>query len=105
MQQQNWHRAAAGAALVDEMEPDAIDVGTEMVEGIETVLLLLPVERVAPIVAKLCKEFRVGAILPTRAFDDVGPARSTQPVLEIVQDRSLHVDVKRADGHDLTALC
>ena len=104
MHQQNWYRAGTAAPLMNEMDPDAIHVGTEMPEGIQISLLLLPVERVAPIVAKLLQILRIGAILPTSAFDAVRPARSTQAVLYIVQDRSLHLDLKRLDGHDMNSL-
>src|SRR5439155_281741 len=64
------------AALVDEMDAYAIDVGAKLRILIELRLLCSPVERVLPVVHQLLQIPYVRAIVPACSLHFVGPARA-----------------------------
>ena len=61
------------------------------------VFLRAPVELGAPVLAQLLEVLEVGAVVPTRAGDLVGPACACQPVAEIVEHRVGNLDAERPD--------
>ena len=55
-----------------------------------------PVELRLPVVAQLLEIRQVGAVVPTAVRDLIGPARTRQPVAEIVEHRVGHLDAERS---------
>jgi hypothetical protein len=60
--------------LVDEVDAHAVQVGLEVVEGVEVAFLSAPVELVGPVGEHLPEVGEVGALLPGLAWCGVGPA-------------------------------
>jgi hypothetical protein len=93
-------------AHVDEVDADVVDVGLEVRELVERLLLLSPVVTFPPIREQFPEVVDVGACVPPRAFDLVRPPGIRQPLLQVGQQVRRDVDLKRPDvivWHDFLA--
>ena len=84
-------------ALVDEVDRDAVDLGGELWELIESPLVLPPVVGSAPVLGQLPQVTNLHAVVPPGAGDLLGPARPGQSILEIHDHGLLDVDLERFD--------
>ena len=87
-----------------EMQPLTVDIGRELVESIELGLDPAPVEAVDPIIDELFEIARVGAELPRRSDEGLGPARPAQTAIQVVEHRIGNRDLERLHqrvGHEV----
>ena len=75
--------APALAALVDEVNADAIDGASVVVEGRQFLQLRLPVELIFPVLTQPLHELEIDAVRPARAAYFIGPAGAGQAQAEI----------------------
>lgn len=87
------------AALVDEVEAEAVDLSAEVGEPVDGFLLCAPVEPVLPVVNELLHVGQVRAVVPARARDLVGPAGPRQALAQVVESRLRDFDFERFDAH------
>src|SRR5689334_11385541 len=97
MSQDDRERMGAGAALVDEMNPDAVHRGPKLREPVDRLLLPAPVERRRPVLDEpaqlaLCRP-QCPAVL-----DLVRPARPPQAILQVVECVLRYVHAERVDA-------
>src|SRR5271166_7198243 len=84
---------------MEEVDADAVHNVAEVVERGDERYLRLPVEVFAPVLADFLERPEIEAVLPAGAGNLVRPARSRQPLAQIVY-RSLRIwDGKRFDRH------
>ena len=88
-------------ARVDEVHLRAVDVGEEVRPPVEPRFLRAPVELVPPRLAQVLEVREVGAVVPRRAGNLVGPPRAREPVAQVVEDLLRHLDAERTEvfGH------
>jgi hypothetical protein len=65
---------AASRPLVDEVDPDPVELGAEVRERVQFSLLRAPVVLAGPVREQLAQVLEVGALLPSGARRRVGPA-------------------------------
>jgi hypothetical protein len=81
------------------VQADAVDVDAVLVEGVQPVLDLPPVELVAPVPDEPAQGTGPGAALPV-VGDGVRPADVGQPAAQVVEDGLRDVDQKRFHDPD-----
>src|SRR5207244_13069132 len=64
---------------------------------VEALFLGAPVELRAPVVAQVLQVEEVGAVVPARARDLIGPARARQALAQVVELRLGNLDAERRD--------
>src|SRR5215831_14116396 len=104
MRQQNRHGSIAFAPFVNEMYADAIHHRPEMVEEIQALFLLPPVESIPPISAQLLEIMRIGSRIPSGIRNAIGPARAGQTLLKVIQHGLLHVDLIALHRHGSSSI-
>ena len=97
VQEHDGHGIFALPPLMDEMDANAIDLGAEVSELVDGLLLRPPVELILPVVAKLSHVVQVGAVVPASTCNLVRPAGAGEAVGEIVEDRLGDVDGEGLD--------
>ena len=73
----------------------AVDVGEEVRPAVEPLLLRPPVELRLPVLAEVAQVLEVGAVVPRRVRDLVGPAGARQAVAQVVEHGVGHLDAER----------
>src|SRR6185312_984927 len=86
--QRNGRRSLA--ALVNEVNADAIDGAPVVVEGGQFLQLCFPVELILPVLTQPLHEVEIDAVRPARAGYFIGPAGAGQAQAEIF-DRSFGI--------------
>jgi hypothetical protein len=81
---------AADCALMHEMDPDAVDVGAKVVEGIQPVLLRAPAETVRPVSEEILQVQQIRALLPWRGRGFLWPPRVPNPGAQVRDDLIAH---------------
>ena len=84
MRHDQGHGVGADAALVDEMNVQAMHQGLVMVPAIELGLLGAPIKIRAPVVDQLFEVTQVAAIVPPRARNLIGETGVLQTPAQIV---------------------
>jgi len=69
--------AAASRPLMDEVDRDASDLGAELRERIELLLLCSPVKGVLPVVYQFLEVRSIRAVIPACSFYLIGPASAS----------------------------
>ncbi len=87
------------ASIVDEVEALAIEIGAEMRQAVQDLLLAAPVELGAPVLDEIPQVGQAGAIFPTRSRRLVAEPGPVQPVPQVVESLPIHVDAVRVDSH------
>src|ERR1700722_4901239 len=82
---------------MDEVDRLAIDLGLELAERVESLLLGTPVVGVPPVLDQFAEVVDRHAVLPSGPVDLVGKACVLQAMAQIVEDRVFNLDVKRFD--------
>src|SRR5207253_11235695 len=72
----------------------AVDLGVPVRPLIEARFLRRPVELGSPRLAQIAQLRKVGAVVPARAGDLVGPARPSEPLPKVVEHRRRDLDPK-----------
>jgi hypothetical protein len=85
VQQHDGHGVRSARALVNEVDVEALDLGEEMVEPVEIRLGGIPVKTGAPVLRELLQIGEFDAAKPPSWRDFVGPARSVEPIVEVVE--------------------
>ena len=80
-----WQWIGPLALGLYEVDPQPVNVGTEVIEGVKEFFLLPPVKRGAPVLHQFLNVGQVGTVAPVRAGDFVGPAGAGQPFPQVVQ--------------------
>ena len=90
---QPWHSSSGNGAgpvalHVEEVDVDVADLGHELRELVDGLLLGPPVEAVPPVGHELLQVAEIGAVLPRpgRAGDLVGPPHPGEPGGQVVED-------------------
>jgi hypothetical protein len=96
--EQERQRIGADARLVDEVQVDAVELDTELLERVELGLLRTPVEPVPPVLDEAAHEGEVRAEPPASAFDLVGPACEAESDPEVVEDLVGYVQAEPLRG-------
>ena len=68
------HGVGALSLLVDEMDAQAVDIGLEMGEGIDQILLATPIELDAPVLHQFFDVAQIAALVPVSARQLFWPA-------------------------------
>ena len=102
MDQQDRDGVRAFPLFMDIVKAEAVNIGTVMMEGIQLFFLLFPVEAMSPVGAQVLQIVFIGAIRPSTAGDFIGPARSSQTLTQVIQDKRRDGDGKRLDTHRWT---
>ena len=68
------HGVGPFALLVDEVDVQAVDIGLEMGEGIDQILLATPIELGAPVLHQFFDVAQIAAVVPVRARQLFWPA-------------------------------
>jgi hypothetical protein len=82
----------APGALVDEVDPDAVELDLEVVEPVQLALTRAPVELLGPVGEQVAQVLQVRALLPGSARRRIGPAGVADPRPEIGQDLLVDLD-------------
>ena len=82
---------------VDEVDVGSVDLGAEVVPGLQLRLVLPPVVLVPPVLAELLEVSQVGAVVPAGVGDLVRPPGPPEALLQVVEDGVVHGDVERLD--------
>jgi hypothetical protein len=93
-------RTIADAALVNEMNTDAIDRRAKLREPVHGLLLAAPVERTRPVLDDRAQLATIGSERPS-VVDLVRPPSPPQSILEIVQRVLRHIDAESVDAHEV----
>jgi hypothetical protein len=104
VRQDEGQRCRSDARLVHEVQTETleagrVDLGAMLRERVEHVLARPPVEPVGPVAHQLLEVAELGAVVPTRAVDLVGPAGPAERGGQRVDVRVGHRDPERGDGH------
>ena len=91
MRQDQGDAVSATGSLVDEVDLD-VQIGPEMGEGVELVLLCAPVESVGPVGKQPFQVSKIGALLPGDIGRGIRPSRVANPRLEVDEDIVLDLD-------------
>src|SRR5262245_50014847 len=97
MRKNDRERMIANAALVDEVNTDAIHSRAKLRESIDRLLLATPLKGTCPVFDQRAQLIVIGSEFPS-VFDVSPPAGLPQAVLEIVQCGLRHVDNKSIDA-------
>ena len=89
------------AALVDEMDAGIFHLGPKVMELVEGLLTLAPVELGMPVGDELLQIINIGASVPAYALHLIGPARVFQTHLQVAQHFLGDVD---REGNDFMVL-
>lgn len=82
---------------MDEVDPDAVEIGAEVTERVEPAFLLAPVEAVNPVGEQLAQVAELRALLPSADRRLAGLARGADALLQVGQDVLADVDRERLD--------
>ena len=82
---------------VDEVDLLAVDLREVVRPAVEAVFLRAPVELRAPRVAQVLQVPEVGAVVPARAGNLVGPTRARQPLAQVVEIGLGNFDAERSN--------
>ena len=96
MREDDWQRVRSLAALVNEVDAQAIDVSAKVGKVVEHLLLRPPVEFVLPVGFQALQVVQVGARVPACPFNLIGQAGAGLAVTEVVND-----DLSNGDGEGL----
>ena len=86
-----------GRALVDEVDVEIADDGLELVERVEPLLLLAPVELVAPVGDELGDVVELGSVVPPGAVELIGQPRHLEAAVQVVEHLVGDRDLERPD--------
>ena len=81
------------------MDPDAVELGTEVVEPVQFAFARAPVEPVGPVGEELLQVAEVGALLPWTSRRRFGPPRAQNPPTEVGEDRLIDADREAFDPY------
>jgi hypothetical protein len=84
-------------ALVNEMDPRAVDLRREIRAPVQGSFGRAPVKVVCPVGDERAKEGCVGAQIPRLSWCGDRPAGGSQPRAQVVQNLVRHGDAKRRD--------
>src|SRR5215831_16278780 len=84
---------------MDEMDENAIECSTKLLEGVELALLHPPVELVSPISQQLSEILQVGPLFPRRPWALIRPAGEPQALVQVVKGFLSKTDRERLDRH------
>ena len=83
---------------MDEVHPRAVDLGDEVVEGVEHRLGAPPVVLVAPVLDELGEVAALGAVVPPGVGQLLREAGARQPLAQVVEVGVGDRDGERFDG-------
>ena len=82
---------------MDEVDPQAVDGGSELVERVEPGLLRSPVVGVPPVLDKISEIVDRDPVGPAGVVDPVRETGVLEPAVEVLQDGLVHIDGKGLD--------
>ena len=82
---------------MDEMDAQPVDVGGELVEGVEVSFLFTPVVLGEPVLHQLAQIAELGAVVPVGAVELIGETGIDESLAEIVENRLIDGDLERPD--------
>ena len=85
--------------LVDEVDVQSVYFALEMGEGVDQLLLGVPIELSPPVLYQLFDVIKVAAVIPAGTRKFVGPPSALQPRFQVVEDRVRNFYLVRLDGH------
>src|SRR5712691_10616539 len=83
---------ASASPLVNEMDPDTIDLSAEVAEAVQPALLRAPIEAARPVRQQFPQVTKVCALLTRRRL---GPPRALDPGPQVGEDPVTHPDRER----------
>jgi hypothetical protein len=98
------HGVLSLATLVDEVQPEAVDLDAEVGEAVEPFLLLSPVEAALPVPHQLAHVGEVRPVVPARTLYLVWPAGAGEAFVQVIEDLLRNPHLERLDVH-VGALC
>jgi hypothetical protein len=87
------------APLVDEVEAEAVDLGAEVGEAVDALLLLSPVETALPVLDQLPHVGEVRPVVPVSAGDLVRSSRAGEAFPQVIENLLGNSHLKRLDVH------
>jgi hypothetical protein len=96
---EDQRRPTVGCAMKDEMDAHAVHVGDTVLETVEPPLLAPPVEPVGPVLEQVTKVVQVNALRPWFPRRRVRPARVSNALPQILDNRVRDLDSERIDAH------
>src|SRR5262249_52896565 len=84
--EKEWERARSLAALVDEVDAEAINIGTKVRKLVERGFVATPIVRLRPVFHKLAEVFGICACVPTDVSWMRRPTSSREAFVEICED-------------------
>src|SRR3954453_22455597 len=85
--------------MVHEMHTYAVHIGRTMIETVEPLLLLPPVEPVGPVLQQSTQVVKISALPPRPPGRRIGPARASNALPQVVENCVGHRDDERLDTH------
>jgi hypothetical protein len=89
---------ATSRPLVHKVDVDAVELGAELIEGIELALLPAPVELLGPVREERPQELEVDSLAPRIARRWLGPARVADACSKVGQNLVIDSDRKGLDA-------
>src|SRR5437016_3835971 len=96
--QDERYAAARSSALVDEVNANTVEFGSEVMETVQRALLRTPVEVVGPVFKNRSEGLEVCALLPRTRWRAVRPARVVDTSPEVREDFLVDVDGEWLDA-------